>query len=149
MKTPYDAARRLKRRELDDVRQALGEAESQHIAFAQMIRHAEDTLARERHVATADPRIDIGPYAAAKRVDIARLRAEMVKIEAKIEALRAGLLEKFEALKPLDFAEEDYRRAARRVNTRREQAKLDEMGSRRRTGNVPGPASSGHGGRPR
>jgi flagellar export protein FliJ len=132
MKTPYDAARRIRRRELDDVRQALSAAEAQLSAFAAMIERTGAALERERAVAAADPRCDIGRYATAKRVEIERLHREMARIETEIEHLRAQLTSTFEALKPLDFASEEYRSAKRRETAKRDMAKLDEAAARRR-----------------
>ena len=130
MKTPYDAAQRVLKRELDDVRQALGAAEAQAAAFAAMAERAALQLKRELAVAGTDPRLDVGAYAAAKRVEIERLKRELAKIEIEIERLRARLLEKFEALKPLDFASDDYRAAKRREAAKRELAKLDDVAGR-------------------
>jgi flagellar export protein FliJ len=132
MKTPYDTARRVRKRELDVVRQALSAAEAQLSAFAAMIERTGAALERERAVAAVDPRFDIGPYAAAKRVEVERLRREMVRIESEIDRLRAQLVSKFEALKPLDFASEEYRSTKRREAAKRDMAKLDEAAARRR-----------------
>lgn len=131
MKTPYDAARRLKRRELDDVRQALSEAEARLNAIVGAINDTEASVRRERAVAAEYPLINIGPFAAAKRGEIAALTRDMGMIETEIDALRDALMAKFEALKPLDFASEDYRLVKRREAGKRERVKLDEVAGRR------------------
>lgn len=130
MKTPYDTVQRLKRQELDDVRQALAAAEAQLEAFAQAIIEADAALRREREVAAAEPMFDIGPYAAAKRAEMIRLTRELARLEDEIERLRASLLLKFEALKPLDFASDDYRAAKRAEAARKELAGFDEVAAR-------------------
>jgi flagellar export protein FliJ len=132
MKTPYDAAQRMLQRDLDAARQALSAAESQAAAFSAMIERSTAALERERALAASDPRLAVGAFADAKRAEIERLHRELGRIEHEVERLRGGLLAKFEALKPLDFASDDYRAAKRRELMKREQGRLDEVAGRRR-----------------
>lgn len=132
MKTPYDAAQRLKRRELDEARQALSKAEARLNEIAAATGAAEASVRHERTVAAENPLIDIAPFAAVKRAEIAALTAEMAHMETDIDRIRAELMQRFEALKPLDFASDDYRAAKRRDAAKREQGKMDEVAGRHR-----------------
>jgi hypothetical protein len=113
VKTPYDDDRRLRRNELDDIRQALVGAEAQLSVFAGAIVDADATLRREREARAAGPPFDISPDAAVRRSEMLRLARELARLEDEIERLRAALLVKFEALRPIETASEDYCTAKR------------------------------------
>lgn len=115
VKTPYDADRRLKRDELDAIRQALVAAEAQLSVFAAAIVDADALLRRERETRAAEAVFDVSADAAMRRSEIIRVARELARLEDEIERLRAALLVKFEALRPIEAASEDYR-AAKRAN---------------------------------
>ncbi|BBE34444.1 hypothetical protein [Sphingosinicella microcystinivorans] len=108
MKTPYDDDRRLRRKELDEIRHALVAAEAQLSVFAAAIVDADATLRRERQVRAADFAFDVSSDAATRRSEMIRLARELARLEDEIERLRAALLVKFEALRPIETASEDY-----------------------------------------
>lgn len=54
MKTPYDTDRRQRRKELDDIRQALIATETQLSVFAKAIIDADAALRRERRSGRQD-----------------------------------------------------------------------------------------------
>ncbi|MBB4632876.1 hypothetical protein [Sphingosinicella soli] len=109
MKTPYDRDSLLRRNELEDIRQALVAAETQLTSFANAIMDADAALRRSREARDAGPVFDVGPDAATRRFEIIRLTRELARLEDEIERLRAALLVKFEALRPIELASEDYR----------------------------------------
>ena len=113
VKTPYDDDRKLRRKELDDIRHALVSAETQLSVFAGAIVDADATLRREREARAADPPFDVSPDAAVRRSEMIRLARELMRLEDEIERLRAALLVKFEALRPIETASEDYAAAKR------------------------------------
>jgi transcriptional regulator of met regulon len=118
VKTPYDDDRKLRRRELDDIRHALVSAETQLSVFAGAIVDADARLRREREARAADPPFDVSSDAAVRRSEMIRLARELARLEDEIERLRAALLVKFEALRPIEMASEDYA-AAKRAEARR------------------------------
>ncbi len=108
MKTPYDEARTLRRKELEDIRHALVAAETQLTNFAKAIVDADAALRREREARIAGPEFDVSSDAALRRSEMIRLGRELSHLEDEIERLRAALLVKFEALRPIETATEDY-----------------------------------------
>ncbi|MBL8647810.1 hypothetical protein [Sphingosinicella xenopeptidilytica] len=130
MKTPYDDDRKLRRKELDDIRHALVSAETQLSVFAGAIVDADATLRREREARAADPPFDVSSDAAVRRSEMIRLARELMRLEDEIERLRAALLVKFEALRPIETASEDYAAAKRAEAARKAMTASDEAAAR-------------------
>jgi hypothetical protein len=130
VKTPYDDDRRLRRKELDEIRDALVAAEAQLSVFAAAIVDADATLRREREARTAGPAFDVSPDAATRRSEMIRLARELMRLEDEIERLRAALLVKFEALRPIETASEDYCAAKRAEAARKATALSDDAVAR-------------------
>lgn len=134
MKTPYDTDRRQRRKELDDIRQALTATETQLSVFAKAIIDADAALRREREKRAAGPAFDVSPDAASRRREMIRLTRELARLEDEIERLRAALLVKFEALRPIETASEDYLAVKRAEAAKAKAAAEDQLPDARTLG---------------
>jgi flagellar export protein FliJ len=138
MPTPYDAAIRLRKTELDDLRRAMGELTARQADLEERLAELERKLEEESgvvsHAAAGGDALGVSTYAAfalRNRIDRVNVQADMAALEAEIEAVRETLLEAFEGFKTLDVAREAFLAEARAAADKREQTDLDEAALQR------------------
>lgn len=127
MKTPYDAALRMRQRELDDVSTAirneagtLGELERERVRVQAALR-AEAELAAGDH-ALSSPAWQ-GRMRGQRR-DLGTLQAQA---QARVDRLRDAAVDAYGTLRGIETAADDYRRDAARVQSAAEQSTSDDL----------------------
>ncbi|WP_232493727.1 hypothetical protein [Novosphingobium kaempferiae] len=127
MKTPYDAALRVRQRELDEVSSAirseagvLGAVESER---AQVLA----ALRREADLAAADLTLVSPGWQRRMRGERQALSARQVELEARIAALRTVATDAYGVLRGIENAADDYRAEAARSEAAAEQSASDDL----------------------
>lgn len=131
MKTPYDAACRLGKHELDAARGALARAEAKAKDLALQLSAADARMRQERRFAADNPLADASHWIAVEQARIGRLTRELGGIEVEIDGLRNDLMARFAALMPLDHAADDWRQAERTGAMKRQQRWFDDVAAQR------------------
>jgi len=127
VKTPYDAALRLRQREIDEMRVAIGVEVGKLIEIdAQRDRIDESTRVERLH-ATADHRFSSDAYVARMRARHAALTAERQARDTRLVELRSLAVEAFGSLGAITAAAEDHREKARRTANIAEQSQIDDF----------------------
>lgn len=127
MKTPYGGALRLRRREMDDLRLAIG-SNNQKLAAVdaqEHILHAQSQL--ERAQALQDFHFSHDAYAA--RIQDARiaLEAERQKIAVERSRLADQIVETYGSLRAIEKADEQHRARVEWRRNNAEQARIDDL----------------------
>jgi hypothetical protein len=130
MKTPYDAARRWRKDELDGLRRELGALQQKQDDMHAALANMDAGLAREADAAAALPFSSFAGYAGKVRADQAALRSEILQISVEIDQMHALVSDAFNAYKVLDIAAERFVTDARTAEAKREQDALDEVAAR-------------------
>lgn len=127
MKTPYDAALRMRQRELDDVSTAiraeagaLGELERER-ARVQAALWSEAELAAGDHALTS---LAWQGRMRGQRRDLGVLQAQS---QERVERLRDAAVDAYGTLRGIETAADDYRRDAVRLAAAAEQASSDDL----------------------
>jgi hypothetical protein len=126
MRTPYDGARRLRQREIDDLRLTIA-ARADEAATLRFERERLDAAAgRERDAAAAEPLMASHSYLKrlrAQRGDVARAGAEA---DVRLSEIRGQALSVFASMRVLEEAAESFRLIADRAAASAEQAAADD-----------------------
>lgn len=126
MKTPFDTAIRVQRREID----AMGAAISSHMNMLNRIERVHEELrssaAREAAVAANDLSMTTHAYMERVRAERARLANEQALQQARLAQLRMEAAAAFGTCRSIESAAEDYRDEAGRLLANSEQAALDD-----------------------
>lgn len=127
MKTPYDAALRVRQRELDEVSSAirseagvLGAVESERAQVSAALR-------READLAAADLTLVSPGWQRRMRGERQALSARQVELEARIDALRTVATDAYGVLRGIENAADDYRAEAARSQAAAEQSASDDL----------------------
>jgi chromosome segregation ATPase len=131
MKTPYDAAVRWRKSELDLLRRQVVELEEQQQVMCAEMQLLEKQFATEELVARHQPLYSFAKYATLNRNERAGLQRDMDRLEADIAELRERVANAFQDFKALDMAAHNHVLAEQRKRASREQAELDEIASRK------------------
>lgn len=132
MKTAFDAALRVRRRELDEIRIRVA---TQHDMVNRLddARHALDEQQRaEAELArqAESPLIDFGAFARRMHREAEALEMRRIAAQQKLDGLLDQARAAFGDYKAVDQAAEHARAAARLERARREQAHMDEIAMR-------------------
>lgn len=131
MKTPYDTALRARRRDVDDLRTAIGGA-AQRLHEAELQRQAVcDAMARESRLAAGDWTFSPAPYLTRARAERERLGEQRRLADAELETLRHRARESYGSLRALEGAADTYRAQADRDAASAEQAGVDDIAGAR------------------
>lgn len=127
MKTPYDAALRVRQRELDEVSSAirseagaLGAVESERAQVSAALR-------READLAAADLTLVSPGWQRRMRGERQALSTRQVELEARIDALRTVATDAYSVLRGIENAAGDYRAEAARSEAAAEQSASDDL----------------------
>lgn len=134
MTTPYDAAMRVIRREVDDMRLVIGEA-AQRLVELEQARHAIGaSLRREASVAHAMVDATIVPtdrYFVQLRARQTAAARAIHDADAGLAALRHAAGERYAKLKTIETAAEEYRAAHATALATTEQGHADDIAAAR------------------
>ena len=127
MKTPYDSALRLYRREMDEMRVSIS-VQVDQLAHVEQRREALGAaMRREAELAAADWAFSSNAYLtrmSAQRESLARDRA---MIDARLNNLRRRATETYGSLRAIEGADHRYRDESDRATARAEQADIDDF----------------------
>ncbi len=128
---------RLAKRHLDEKRRSLAELERLASDLDEQMKHLEEEVVAEQQAGSQGGLDTLGydTYAIAVIERRATLTQSRASVEARLEAARDDLREKFQELKRYELTADTRRRQALALAAKREQAQLDEIaltGHRRR-----------------
>ena len=126
MKTPYDAALRVKRREVDAMGAAINAQMSTLNQLDARNVQIESNMQREAMVAANDLGIPAHAYMARLRAEQMRLAGERMHQDQLLNQLRMAASSAFGSFRTIELAAEDYRHDAERRVANAEQAELDD-----------------------
>lgn len=127
MKTPYDAALRAMRRDMDDLRTVIGEARREASAIEQRRDALATDMRREAALTATDWTFPADAYLAHARGRRLALAAEQAEAEARLEVLRGRAMERFGSLRAVEGAADLFREDADRSLATTEQAGVDDF----------------------
>lgn len=131
MKTPYDAALRVQRREIDEMSVAISREAGILAAVEQARADTRDAMRREADLARNDVTeslvIASHGYFARKRDERRQLTGLQAELSRKLEALRAEAVEAFGTFRTIESAADSFRQEAERVQANAEQAGIDDL----------------------
>jgi hypothetical protein len=127
MKTPYDAALRVRQRELDEVSTAIR-------AEAGALSLLEREGARVRAVMRAEAQIAASDLALASPAWQGRMRGQghelgtlQAQAQVRVDRLRDAAVDAYGTLRGIETAADDYRRDSARAEAAAEQATSDDL----------------------
>ena len=127
MKTPYGGALRLRRREMDDLRLAIG-SNNQKLAEVDAQGQALRAQAQlERAQALQDFHFSHDAYAARIRDTRIALEVERRKVEAERSRLADQVVETYGSLRAIEKADEQHRAKVEWRRNSAEQARIDDL----------------------
>lgn len=127
MKTPFDTAMRVQRREIDEMGVAIN---AQVRTLNEIERAQEDNrhkMAREAEVASGDLAMSSHAYMERVRAERSRLARDSLVHGARLDTLRSAATEAYGAFRAVEVAAETYREEAGRRSANAEQAGIDDM----------------------
>lgn len=131
MKTPYDALRRLRRRELDELRLGVAAAEASADAAAAQVATLERKAVEEGALASDLLGFDFSAFTQRIKAETVQAREERSSAEQRLEAVRQRSLQAFVDKKAVDLAADTFVEDRTKAALRTDQARLDEIALRR------------------
>ena len=126
MKTPYDPAIRVQRREVD----SLGVTINVQLSILNRIEGAREEIsasaAREADVAQRNPGISAHAYMEHIRAEQRRLTSDGIIQRARLDQMRRKAAEAYGAFRAIETAAEEWRADAEKSRAKVEQAELDD-----------------------
>ncbi|NWK98907.1 hypothetical protein DM806_25235 [Sphingobium lactosutens] len=126
MKTPYDTAMRVQRREID----AMGVAINVQINLLNQIETARDeahaSIQREADVAAGDLGLSSHAYMERIRAEQQRLKRDGAVQNARLDQMRGKAAAAYGAFRAVEVAAEGFREDANRRSANAEQAGVDD-----------------------
>jgi hypothetical protein len=127
MKTPFDGAIRIRRREIDEMRITISVQVTRLVEIEAEQTDADATMHRERAVAAEDVLLSSHAYIARMQAERERLARDQAAVDAHLTQLRAKALDAYGAFKAITSAAENYQDEAARAAARAEQGHLDDL----------------------
>ncbi len=131
MKTPYDAALRWRKSELDLLRRQVVELEDQRAVMDAEILLLEKQFAAEEVVARHQPLLNFAQFATLNRTERTKLQREMDRLDADIAELREKVADAFQDFKALDIAARNHLVTEQKRLAAHQQFELDEIAARK------------------
>jgi len=128
MKTPYDAAMRVRQRELDEVSTAI-RAESGTLSVLEQERERLRAALRSEAQVAAELALCSQAWQGRMRGHGRELGILQAQVQGRIEHLREVAIDAYGTLRSIETAAEDYRRDAARVEASAEQSASDDLGA--------------------
>lgn len=126
MKTPFDAALRIGRREIDDMRLAINVQINQLVQVDNSRATVDATVARETRAAGDDALLSTHAYMMRMRAERARLEADKAMMDARLDMLRSRAAAAYGAHRAVESAAENFREEAARADASAQQARSDD-----------------------
>jgi hypothetical protein len=126
MRTPYCGAIGLQRREVDQLRTSIGVEVGRLVEVEQRNALIDESVRRERSVASAALDVPATAYFLRMRAERARLEADRQVIDARVTQLRGQAREAFGSLTVIEGAAERYRHEEMRQIEAAHQAVIDD-----------------------
>lgn len=119
---------------LDTARRALADLEAVRDDLAERVIRIDNEIASEMVSAETDPMLleNLGGYLKIARDRQMRLRASIADLDSQIETQREQVSDAFREKKRFELVLQTRRTEKKRAADRREQAHLDELGSRQK-----------------
>ncbi|MEE4452372.1 hypothetical protein [Novosphingobium resinovorum] len=127
MKTPYDAALRVRQRELDEVSSAIRAEAGALGAVEQERMRVATALAREADLAASDLALASPGWQRRMRGERQALSARETELQARLDALREVAVDAYGVLRGIENAADDYRAEAQRSEAAAEQSATDDI----------------------
>jgi hypothetical protein len=130
MKTPYDAAIRWRKSELDFLRRNLAELQDQHAVMQAEMALLEKQFVAEECVAKHHPLLNFAQFATLNRQERTGLQQQMDGLLADIAELSERVSEAYQDFKALDIAARNHTIVENKKRAVFEQSELDEISAR-------------------
>ena len=126
MKTPYDAAMRVQRREIDAMSVAINVQVNLLNQIDQAREEVRTSIIREADVAAADLSMSSHAYMERVRAEQVRLARDSAMQGARLDQLRTKAASAYGAFRAIEVAAEGFVEAATRSSANAEQAAIDD-----------------------
>ncbi|CAN5541314.1 hypothetical protein BH10PSE14_BH10PSE14_13670 [soil metagenome] len=133
MTTPYDAALRLRQREMDDMRVSISVEVNQLIVIERRRDAIDDSVRTEVQLATADHGFSAHAFVARMRAQRDALSRDRAAVDARLNSLQLQAAEAYGSLRAIEGAAGRYRDEATRVAATAEQSQIDDFSAARFT----------------
>ena len=131
MITPYDAALRLRRREMDDVRVSISVEINQMVVIDQRSASIDAAVSEETALAHADPTLSAHSFVARMQSQRELLNRDRGFCDARLAALRAQATEAYGSLRALESVATRHRDDVSRAAAIAEQSQIDDFSTAR------------------
>lgn len=127
MITPYDAALRLRLREMDDVRLSISVEVNQIVVLDRHRETIDQSVRHEMSLAGSDPLLSAHAFAGRMRARRDALGRERSASDGRLAVLRAQAAEAYGALRAIEGAALRHREEVTRVAAIAEQSQMDDF----------------------
>ncbi len=127
MKTPFDGAIRIRRREIDEMRVTISVQVNRLVEIEAEQTEADAALHRERTVASEDVLLSSHAYIARMQAERERLAQDQAAVDAHLTQLRAKAVDAYGAFKAITSAAETYQDEMAQAAASAEQGHLDDL----------------------
>jgi len=131
MRTPFDTALRALRRDVDDLRTAIGEVNAGLTQVETRLAAARASIRTERALAARDWTLSLEAYLESARAGEEGLLAEQHTLDERLTTLREQAIERYGSLRAMEEAVAVYRAEAERMAATGEQAAVDDFAAAR------------------
>jgi hypothetical protein len=133
MKTPFDAALRLRQREIDEVRVAIGIEVGRMLALEQRCDSIDASIRAERAIAGANSGFSSDAFTARMRAERAAVCRDHAACSDHLAKLRMHAIEAYGSFGAISAAVDRHREEALRVANIAEQNQIDDFSAARFT----------------
>lgn len=126
MKTPYDAAIRLRQREIEDMRVAINVQINQIVHNENADAHARAMMAREAQVAAGDMHFSSHAYLSRMNALRTALSQDKTVIEERLVGLRSRAASAYGTCRAMETAAHHFRAEEERIVANAEQTMMDD-----------------------
>ncbi len=133
MTTPYDAALRLRQREMDDMRISISVEVNQLLTIERQRDDVDQTVRLEAAVAANDHVFSAHAFIARMRAHREALSRDRATVDARLNSLQQQAAEAYGSLRAIEGAADRYRDEASRLAAAAEQNQIDDFSAARFT----------------
>ncbi|WP_404367640.1 hypothetical protein AB5I39_13200 [Sphingomonas sp. MMS24-J45] len=131
MNTPFDAALRLRQREMDAMRVSIAVQVNQLMVIEETRENVDRSVRRETEIAASNWGSSAHAFMARMRAQRERLVRERATVNARLTALREQATEAYGALRAIEGAAARFREEADRAAATAEQNRADDFSAAR------------------
>ena len=126
MKTPYDAAIRVRQREIEDMRLAINVQINQLVHVERSETQTRAAMEREALAGSFDPAFSSHAYLSRMHAQRSRLQSDRAAMEEQLVRLRSRAAIAYGSCRVMEVAAQDYRAEAERLIANAEQTMIDD-----------------------